>query len=76
MSEIVGAEFTVITKVSLVLSEPSLTVTVMVAVPLWPLAGVNVTVRFAPLPPKTMLAFGTNVVLLLLALSVSEDAAV
>ena len=32
--------------------------------------------RLAPLPPKTMLALGTRVVLLLLPLSVSEDAAV
>ena len=76
MSLMVGAEFTVRTKVSLVLNEPSLTVTVIVAVPLWPLAGVTVTVRLAPLPPKTMLAFGTRVVLLLLPLTFKEPAAV
>ena len=43
---------------------PSLTVIVIVAVPLAPLTGVRVTVRFAPLPPKTMLASGTNAALL------------
>ena len=32
--------------------------------------------RFAPLPPNTILALGTKVVLLLLTLRVSEDAAV
>ena len=42
------------------LEVPSLTVTVIVAVPVCPTAGVTVTVRFAPLPPKTMLAGGTN----------------
>ena len=76
MSLMVGAEFTVRTKVSLVLSDPSLTVTVMVAVPLWLLAGVTVTVRFAPLPPKTMFEVGTKVVLLLLALTFKDPAAV
>ena len=52
---------TVSTKVSLVLKLPSLTVTVMVAVPVWLVAGVTVKVRLAPLPPRTMLPFGTNV---------------
>src|SRR5262245_29361744 len=42
---------------------PSLTVTVMVAVPNGLSAGVTVTVRFGPLPPNTTLAVGTNVVL-------------
>src|SRR6186713_1340578 len=41
---------------------PSLTVIVMVEVPLWPAAGVMTTLRLAPVPPpKVMLAFGTNV---------------
>ena len=40
---------------------PSVTVTVMVAVPIWLEAGVIVTVRDPPLPPKTMLLFGTSV---------------
>ena len=73
-SVIPGADSTVKTKVSLLLSEPSLTVTVMVTVPVWPLTGVTRTVRFAPLPPKTILALGTKLMLLLLPLSVSEDA--
>src|SRR5437667_276847 len=33
----------------------------MVAVPVWLRAGVTVTVRLAPEPPKTMLATGTKV---------------
>src|SRR5215831_7487083 len=49
-------------KVVLVVSVPSLTVTVIVADPFWPAAGVSVTVRLAPLPPNTTLAFGTSVV--------------
>src|SRR5882672_4460474 len=66
MFEIVGGVFTALTvsvKVSLAVSVPSLTVTVTVVVPLWPAAGVAVTVRLEPLPPKTMLAFGRRVVL-------------
>ena len=55
-------EVTVRTNVSVAVSEPSLTVTVMVAVPFWLAAGVMVTVRLAPLPPKTMLALGTSAV--------------
>ena len=43
------------------MSVPSLTVSVMVAVPLWFAAGVTVTVRAAPLPPRTMFASGTSV---------------
>ena len=67
MSEIVGASFTafiVNLNVSVSVFAPSLTVTVIVADPLWFAAGVTVTVRFAPLPPNTMFAFGTRVVLL------------
>ena len=61
--EMVGAEFgiTVRTKLVLEVEVPSLTVTVIVAVPDCPTAGVTVTVRFAPAPPKMMLAFGTSV---------------
>src|SRR6476469_9331740 len=55
--------FTVNTNVSEALDVPSLTVTVIVALPVWPAAGVTVTVRFEPLPPNTMFAFGTRVVL-------------
>src|SRR5437762_247308 len=65
MLEIVGAVFgvalTVNTKLSLEVRLPSLTVTVMVDVPLWLSAGVTVTVRLAPEPPKTILAVETRV---------------
>src|SRR5437867_1674336 len=64
MLELIGAEvrvgLTVNTKLLLAVRLPSLTVTVMVAVPVWLRAGVTVTVRLAPEPPKTMLALGTN----------------
>jgi len=54
---------TVSTNVSLAVPpSPSVTVTVMVAVPNWSAAGVTVTVRLAPLPPKTMFPLGTNIV--------------
>ena len=72
----VGGAFTVSTKVSAAVSAPSLTVTVIVAVPVLPAAGVTVRVRFAPLPPKRMLASGTRVWLLLLPVTVSDPAAV
>src|SRR5689334_18070422 len=65
-SEITGGSFTgvtVSTKFVLRDSAPSLTVIVMVALPLWFVAGVTVTVRLLPLPPKTMLFVGTRVVL-------------
>src|SRR5437879_9325303 len=52
---------TVNRKLSLAVRLPSLTVTVLVAVPVWLRAGVTVTVRLAPEPPKTMLARGTKV---------------
>src|SRR6266568_2422015 len=65
MLEMVGAVFgvalTVNTKLLLAVRLPSLTVTVMVEVPVWLRAGVMVTVRLAPEPPKTMLAPGTKV---------------
>ncbi len=79
MSLIVGASltaFTVKTNVSDVVNKPSLTVTVMVAEPFKFAAGVTVTVRFAPEPPNTMFAFGTNVVSLDEPLNVNEAAAV
>ena len=56
------AGFTVRTKLVDELSVPSLTVTVIVEVPLSPAAGVITTLRLAPLPPKVMLATGTKVV--------------
>src|SRR2546425_2453270 len=66
MPVIVGGVFTALivsTNVSLALFTPSLTVTVIVAVPVCPAAGVTVTVRLDPLPPNTMLLVGTSVAL-------------
>ncbi len=57
----VFAAFTVNTKLVEAVSVPSLTVTVIVEVPLSPDAGVMTALRPAPLPPKTMLATGTSV---------------
>src|SRR6266545_4749724 len=71
-----GCALTVSTKVSFALNCPSLTLTVIVAVPDWLAAGVTVTVRLAPLPPKTMLPLGTNKVLPELPLTVRLPAAV
>ena len=60
----VGAVFglTVNTKLVEAVSVPSLTVMVMVVVPLSPDAGVMTTSRLAPLPPNVILASGTRVV--------------
>jgi hypothetical protein len=44
---------------------------VIVAVPVWFATGVTVTVRLVPVPLTTMLLFGINVVLLLLAVTVN-----
>jgi len=54
--------FTVKTKFVEALRVPSLTVIVMVEVPLPVGAGVMTTFRSAPVPPKMTLAFGTRVV--------------
>src|SRR5438876_955846 len=54
--------FTTSTNVVLAVRLPSLTVTVIVAEPDCPAAGVTTTVRFPPLPPKTTVAFGASVV--------------
>src|ERR1043166_699083 len=67
MGAMVGGLFppvTVKTNVSLALCVSSLTVTGMIALPVWLVAGVIVTVLLAPLPPKTMLGLGTREVLL------------
>jgi hypothetical protein len=56
----VGNELTVTTKFVLTVNSPSLTLTVIVAVPLCPAVGVTATVRLAPLPPTTMLLNGTK----------------
>src|SRR5438132_389758 len=70
--EIVGRSFTEVTfntKLALEVVAPSLTVSVIKALPNWLAAGVMVAVRLAPLPPKTILANGTKVVFALAALS-------
>src|SRR5436189_1647234 len=80
MPEIVGAVLlppvTVSTNVSLADNAPSLTVTVMVVVPLCPAAGVTVTVRLEPLPANTMFAFGASAGLEDVPLSVRAPTAV
>src|SRR5918993_693652 len=67
IAEMVGGvltSLTVNTKSVLAVRAPSLTVMVMVLVPLSPAAGVMTTFLVAPFPPpKTMLAFGTSVTL-------------
>ena len=72
MALTVGGALTVKMKLVDALSAPSLTMSVIVAVPLWPATGVMVTVRSAPLPSTAMLASGTRVWLLLLAVTTSE----
>jgi len=67
----VAGAFTVSTKASDAVAEPSLTVRVMVAVPVM-LVGVTVTVRLPPAPPKTMFVTGTSAVLDDARVSVSE----
>ena len=64
IGEMTGKEWTALTvnkKLALLAAAPSLTVMVIVALPNWFAAGVTVTVRMAPLPPKTMFALGTRV---------------
>lgn len=56
------AAVTVTTKLSEEVRLPSLTVTVIVAEPDWPAAGVTVTVRLEPLPPNTTPDVGIKVV--------------
>src|ERR1051326_4109677 len=64
MAERVGGSFTgttVTRKLVLAMPKlPSLTLTVILAAPDWLVAGVTVTVRVAPLPPKTTLLTGTS----------------
>src|SRR4029077_3902898 len=52
--------FTVSRNVSLAAAVPSLTVTVMMAVPERPAVGVTVTERAEPVPPNTMALVGTS----------------
>ena len=64
MAVMVGGSLTAVTvsvKLVGVLSVPSLTVTVMVAVPLSPDTGVTVTFLDSLLPPKAIFATGTSV---------------
>ncbi len=70
------APVTVTTKLSLALKAPSLTVTVIVLVPVCPAAGVTLTVRLAPLPPKTIPLSGTSAGLLEVPLTVKLPTAV
>src|SRR2546428_826994 len=59
----VGGSFTgltVKTKLVLLVLVPSLTLKVIWAIPDWLAAGVMVTVRLAPLPPKEIFPFGTR----------------
>lgn len=56
--------FTVNVKSVDAVAVPSLTVMVIVDDPVWLAIGVNVTVRFAPLPPNEMFASGTSASLL------------
>ena len=79
MSAMVGASFTAVmvtVKVDDAVKLPSLTVRVMVTVPLWLLSGVTVTVRFSPVPPRVIFASGTTVVSEEVAVTVKLDAAV
>ena len=64
-----GGSCTVSRKEFDALRSPSLTLTVMVAVPIWLVTGVTRTVRLEPLPPNVMLAAGASAGLEELALS-------
>ena len=79
IAEMVGASFTDVTvKVNwrVAVSEPSLTVSVIVAEPFWLVAGCNCTVREFPVPPSMMRLVGMSVVSLEVALTVRLAAAV
>src|ERR1017187_1420798 len=56
-----GEGVTITAKIELAVLVPSLTVTVMGTTPVWPAAGVTVTVRLLPPPPNTMLAMSISV---------------
>lgn len=74
---IVGCPFTVSEKLIGVDSPPPfITVSVMVVMPLWPVTGVRVTVRDAPVPPNVIPVLGSNVVLLETPVTVNEAAGV
>ena len=74
---IVGGGVTVSKNVDDAVNPPaSVTVNVIVAAPFCPKVGVTVTVRAAPIPPKTIFAIGTRVVLLEAPVMDKEAAAV
>ena len=79
MLPIVGESLTGLTvrrKLRLALAIPSLTLTVILAVPLAFGAGVSTTVRLPSLPPRAMLALGTKVALSLVAVTTRDAAKV
>lgn len=78
MALMVGGLFpiTVNTKLLDAVLTPSLTVIVIVVVPVSPAVGVIVTFRLPPLPPNSMFAFATNVAFDEVADSVKEPAGV
>ena len=51
---VVGVESTVSSQLSLAVCDPSLTVMLIVAVPVWSATGVTLTVRLVPLPPNAI----------------------
>src|SRR3954468_3324255 len=71
-----GAGVTLSTKESLELKGPSVTASVIVASPICPGAGVTVTVRLEPEPPKTIPELGTSVGLEELALNCKFNGAI
>jgi len=58
--------------VDVVMPPPSVTLSVIVAVPLFPDAGVIFNVRVAPVPSKIRLAVGTSKVLLEVPFNIKE----
>ena len=64
IDEIVGTALDDVTrseKEAVAVNSPSVTAITMLAWPNWPGAGVNFTVRFEPVPDKSMLADGSKV---------------
>jgi hypothetical protein len=77
MLVIVGGVYTVTVKLDVAVKPPpSVTVNVMVVIPLCPFADVTVTVREAPHPLKTIFAVGTSDVLLEAPFTVKDAAEV
>src|SRR5229473_3173702 len=79
MGSSVGGSFTgltVRTNELAAVAEPSLTVSVIIVVPNWFVAGTMVAMRIVPLPSNKTLAFGTKVVLVELAVTVNRNGGV